>query len=918
MDNTALNAAAAVSGLLGLTIQIAQVTHQYTSGISSLPRTVSCYIEELVYLKKMLVDVQDALLFGPESIGTDGMHLLHSRTKDFNAEMTQLCEKLQAAQGPVASQVLKKFLWPFRDDETARWTESLTRCRHHIQEVVVISGLKIQLTMLEEVRMARYRQEVQEREMLRIDILDWICDRGTQRKHAELINSHHPGTGQWVFERPEFQKWTAMEKAILWCYGNPGVGKTQIMSLIAEQLRRDYHVAFFYCSHQESSSQTEATIAASLLGQLVEQEGILPPTLDDLHRRSGHGREALGFDDAARLMLELCAKTRRHVCILLDALDECHPAPRRRKIVSLLDKLGAAGAKILITSRPHVATAKRWSTDLIKLELESDVEDIRAYTEHMIDQSDELSFLLCENLRKEAVQNVVEQTNRMFLLAVFQCHHLSSLTRRCEAVKALKSLPSGLDMAYEDSLSRIMQQSPERRSVAMATLSWLYHAERPLTVSELLQALAIHIDPTARRLRDEDAFSPNIVIDVCAGLVVVDSQRDVVRFAHYSVYEYFHQERTYRLWFPSVRQDIARAVLAFLALEDLSCSDWANVDALLSSYPFLKYAAQCWGHHVREGYHEALDGLAYNLLHDQSRVELVARLIDVHGEPWRCLGQPGAMYPSASLGVLLMARFGALEILEMLVGQQGHSLMCQDASGRTALHWAARGGFHRVVGFILRQGGEDVDAATADGRTALHWAAKHGHVRVVSELIRAGADPTRSTTDGRTALHWAASRGHRSVVEVLLTDGRVDATCRSVNAWTALHWAACSGNRTVVIRGVDFDEEADDEPVANMIEIDQSLVTEDQRPLTRPGEATGHEETTLLLLEAGLSPDSPTKSGRTAMHWAAASGNVSMIRLLKDRGAALASADVNGKLPWQFAAEYGAKPAVIALVAPVG
>jgi hypothetical protein len=128
---------------------------------------------------------------------------------------------------------------------------------------------------------------------------------------------------------------------------------------------------------------------------------------------SGHGRETLGFDDAACLLLDLCAKTRRQVCILLDALDECHPAPRRRKVGSLLDKLAFAGAKILITSRPHVASAKQWSSYLIRLEIETDVSDIRAYTEHMVDENDDLSLLLCKDLREEVVQRVVEQANKM-------------------------------------------------------------------------------------------------------------------------------------------------------------------------------------------------------------------------------------------------------------------------------------------------------------------------------------------------------------------------------------------------------------------------------------------------------------------------------------------------------------------------
>jgi hypothetical protein len=151
----------------------------------------------------------------------------------------------------------------------------------------------------------------------------------------------------------------------------------------------------------------------------VEQEQTLPPALEEMHTRLGRGRRALGFDDAARLMINFCAiAAEKPICILLDALDECHhPTSRRSRIISLLDRLSSAGAKVVIASRPHVANharQRRLTNSVIKLEIESDVSDIRAYTEHMIDQSDELSELLCENMRDEAVQRVVEQANKMY------------------------------------------------------------------------------------------------------------------------------------------------------------------------------------------------------------------------------------------------------------------------------------------------------------------------------------------------------------------------------------------------------------------------------------------------------------------------------------------------------------------------
>ena len=139
--DSALNVAAAVSVLLSLTVQITQVTHEHLSNMTHLPRIVSNYVEELVCLKRLLVDIQDALLFGPDSIGADGMQLLRLRTEEFDSEMSDLCQRLQAAQRPEASQVLKGLFWPLQDAEAARWTESIAQFRRRLHELVIVSGV---------------------------------------------------------------------------------------------------------------------------------------------------------------------------------------------------------------------------------------------------------------------------------------------------------------------------------------------------------------------------------------------------------------------------------------------------------------------------------------------------------------------------------------------------------------------------------------------------------------------------------------------------------------------------------------------------------------------------------------------------------------------------------------------------------
>src|SRR5437868_12166837 len=65
--------------------------------------------------------------------------------------------------------------------------------------------------------------------------------------------------------------------------------------------------------------------------------------------------------------------------------------------------------------------------------------------------------------------------------------------------------------------------------------------------------------------------------------------------------------------------------------------------------------------------------------------------------------------------------------------------------------------------------GADVQARDASGSTALMWAAfnEAGDPTLVEELLRLGLDPNAKNEAGETALIWASRRGNTRVVAVL-------------------------------------------------------------------------------------------------------------------------------------------------------
>ena len=76
---------------------------------------------------------------------------------------------------------------------------------------------------------------------------------------------------------------------------------------------------------------------------------------------------------------------------------------------------------------------------------------------------------------------------------------------------------AGLGDAYGATLERIKAQGGEKTKLAIATLTWICHAERSLQVDELRHALAVEIGSTD--FDSENAPSMGALLGCCQGLI---------------------------------------------------------------------------------------------------------------------------------------------------------------------------------------------------------------------------------------------------------------------------------------------------------------------------------------------------------------------------------------------------------------
>ena len=64
------------------------------------------------------------------------------------------------------------------------------------------------------------------------EIMKWLSPLDPRGRHHDVRTDRVDGVGNWLLETNEFREWRSngggVDRAVLCCYGNPGVGKTYL------------------------------------------------------------------------------------------------------------------------------------------------------------------------------------------------------------------------------------------------------------------------------------------------------------------------------------------------------------------------------------------------------------------------------------------------------------------------------------------------------------------------------------------------------------------------------------------------------------------------------------------------------------------------------------------------------------------
>ncbi|KAJ7343961.1 hypothetical protein DFH08DRAFT_701947 [Mycena albidolilacea] len=583
----------------------------------------------------------------------------------------------------------------------------------------------------------------------RDQMIEWYSPLNMFLRQADILSTWQPGTGRWFLERDSFQEWKIGVGKTLWCQGMPGAGKTVLTWVIitdtlrAEaELSQNIGVAVIYLNHKEIDLLSPSKLLAGVWRQLVFTKP-LSPVMEQFYRKHREPRTRPTIDqDHAGIYSTISEYSK--VFILVDGLDE-YPEKQRDILLRQLGVLGP-NVNLLLTSRPHIII-DHIIPNYETLEIRATEDDIRTYLDGQISKSSRLSKHVTNspNLHEELEARVVQHSDGMFLLAKL---HLDSLTEKRtvkEVRKALNNMAGDLDMAYDEVVDRINQQSEGDKKLAWRTLSWIIHAKRPLRRAELREALAV--EPGATELDPENLPDMDIVLSVCAGLVVVNEEDDKIRLIHYSTELYLQSAHVQAREFPRAQCEITLTCITYLSsVFEANSHRLQQPLVLFADSPLLHYAVD------------------YCLVHARGHakiVELLIKLLIKRGANIDAQGWNNPLYTASE--------WGHDKVVKLLI--QGGSRV-NGGGWYRPLHVASVWGHEKVVKLLIESGAHINTSGLLD-YSPLHAATEYGHTEVVRLLIERGANVNLQSQWG-TALHQARHNGHQQIARLLAQHGAVD------------------------------------------------------------------------------------------------------------------------------------------------
>ena len=243
-------------------------------------------------------------------------------------------------------------------------------------------------------------------------------------QHRDYISRRQIGTGQWFLQDARFQDWVHSKRAVLFCPGIPGAGKTIMAALAIDHLLRTCHssdspVVSIYCDYKRQGEQSFEHMLCTLLRQIVDIRVDVPKIVHDFltaYKTKGITPSV----DEIKQALGAISNSLHELTIVVDALDECEPRARHDLLQAVETLHRQCSVRYLATSRyfPEIESHSAFC-EKPKLEVRASDEDLEKYIRS---RASELHRQVASNpdLLENLVSSTVNATGGMYVQSFLQ------------------------------------------------------------------------------------------------------------------------------------------------------------------------------------------------------------------------------------------------------------------------------------------------------------------------------------------------------------------------------------------------------------------------------------------------------------------------------------------------------------------
>ncbi|KAH7144187.1 ankyrin repeat-containing domain protein [Dactylonectria estremocensis] len=332
-------------------------------------------------------------------------------------------------------------------------------------------------------------------------------------------------------------------------------------------------------------------------------------------------------------------------------------------------------------------------------------------------------------------------------------------------------------------VERIKDQVFGHRQLAIQVISWITCAKRELTTLELRHGLAVEAGTS--EFHEDDLTEIETMVSVCACLIMVDKNTDIIRMVHRTAHDYF--ERISSAWYPNMESDLAIACINYLSYEVFergTCEVTGLLTERLRLPPFYEYASHNWGFHSRNSH--ARQNAVIQFLTENARVEASAEVLlrtRSYASPFKFTQE----LPKKIAGIHLTALSWAAErnqvvTVKLLCNRKIIEVNSSDKFSRAPLSYAAIHGHQRVVEILVAY-------------ESIAWNLRDTHDQTpFAQAAMSGKGPMRN----RSPHSYAAEGGHNEMMQLLLATGRVEINSMDNEGTTPLSYAAVSDHDDAV------------------------------------------------------------------------------------------------------------------------